>query len=182
MYDRNGHPAEARRIRFTAANKVTKSAPLATRLQRRTYLVVAGHGYYPLLAALWLVLALAGGFVLVEKSREHFVPTDPAAAAAPIATTDTGSNDAAPTEPKPSSPITGADDCATHPQYPCLDSFSYALTGVVPAATGITRPDWTISVGAPLWVKAGIPVLRILAWIFTAILLAGVTGLLHKSE
>ncbi|MGV9747887.1 hypothetical protein ACWDTG_23705 [Rhodococcus zopfii] len=161
VYERNGHPAEARRLRFTAANKVTKAAPWRSKLQRCAYRMVAGHGYYPIRAALWLVGALAVGFALVEGNREHFVPTSPSAA---------------------TTTITGADDCATHPQYPCLDSLSYALTGVIPAATGAVRPDWTIGSDAPWWVKARIPALRVFAWIFTAILLAGVTGLLRKSS
>ncbi|MFF1553322.1 hypothetical protein ACFVX3_20075 [Rhodococcus erythropolis] len=78
--------------------------------------------------------------------------------------------------------ITGDDDCSTHLQYPCLNSFTYALTGVIPTAAGITRPDWAISSTAPVTVKLGLLALRILAWIFTAILLAGVTGLLRKSS
>lgn len=72
MYERNGHPAEARRLRFTAANKVTKTAPLATKVMRWGYRLVAGHGYYSLLAALWLLLALVGGVALVDMNREHF--------------------------------------------------------------------------------------------------------------
>ena len=184
VYERNGHPAEGRRLRFTAANKVTKSAPWASKQLRRLYLVFAGHGYYPLLAAVWLIVALAGGFALVEMSREHFVPTSPSAATTviTIAADTTGGGEGAPVEIEQSRTITGADDCATHPQYPCLDSFSYALTGVIPAATGVVRPDWTISTAAPWWVKAGIPALRCAAWLFTAILLAGVTGLLRKSS
>jgi len=178
VYERNGHPAEGRRLRFTAANKVTKATPWRSKLPRWLYRYSAGHGYYPLRAAGWLLAALMAGFVLVDMNRAHFVPTSLSEA---TTVADTVSGDAAPAEVEHSRTITGADDCAMHPQYPCLDAFSYALTGVVPAATGITRPDWAISTDAPLWVKAGIPVLRIFAWIFTAILLAGVTGLLRKS-
>ncbi|MCB8914172.1 hypothetical protein KUG88_29210 [Rhodococcus rhodochrous] len=184
VYERNGHPAEARRLRVTAANKVTKAAPPATKVQRWAYRIVAGHGYYPFRAALWLIMTLVCGFVLVEASRGHFVPTNPSAATAVIAVaSDTiGGGDGSQVEWEQSRTITGADDCATHPQYPCLDSFSYALTGVIPAATGVVRPDWTVSAEAPWWVKVGIPALRVIAWIFTAILLAGVTGLLRKSS
>ncbi|MFZ2529759.1 MAG: hypothetical protein WAX14_19225 [Rhodococcus sp. (in: high G+C Gram-positive bacteria)] len=183
VYERNGHPAEARRLRFTAANNVTRAAPWRSKLQRWTYRAVAGHGYYPIRAALWLVVALVVGFVLVEVSREHFVPTNPGDDATVITVAvDTTGGDGSRVEVEQSRTITGADDCATHPQYPCLDSFSYALTGVIPAATGTVRPDWTVSADAPWWVQAGIPTLRVLAWIFTAILLAGVTGLLRTSS
>ncbi|WP_214514800.1 hypothetical protein [Rhodococcus sp. WY5] len=173
VYERNGHPAEARRLRFTAANNVTKTAPPTTKLMRWGYRLVAGHGYYPLLAALWLLLVLAGGITLIDMNRQHFVPNTIGAA-----TTITTSAAEGPTD----TTITGADDCSTHPKYPCLDSFTYALTGVIPAAAGITRPDWAVSSTAPVTVKLGLPALRILAWIFTAILLAGVTGLLRKSS
>ena len=184
VYERNGHPAEARRLRFTAANKVTKNAPLPTKTLRTIYLAVAGHGYYPLLAAVWLIIALIAGVALVETNRAHFVPTTPVAVADTVTASSTGGNNATntgQTEEQPVS-VTGVDDCASHPTYPCLDAFTYALTGVIPAATGITRPDWAVSTTAPAWVKLGIPALRILAWIFTAILLAGVTGLLRKSS
>ena len=184
VYERNGHPAEARRLRFTAANKVTKNAPLPTKTLRTIYLAVAGHGYYPLFAAVWLIIALIAGVALVGTNRAHFVPTTPVVVADTVTASATGGNKATPTGQTEEQPVTvtGADDCASHPTYPCLDTFTYALTGVIPAATGITRPDWAVSTTAPVWVKLGIPALRILAWIFTAILLAGVTGLLRKSS
>ncbi|OFE10584.1 hypothetical protein [Rhodococcus sp. 1139] len=184
VYERNGHPAEARRLRFTAANKVTKNAPLPTKTLRTIYLAVAGHGYYPLFAAVWLIIALIAGVALVGTNRAHFVPTTPVVVADTVTASATGGNKATPTRQTEEQPVTvtGADDCASHPTYPCLDAFTYALTGVIPAATGITRPDWAVSTTAPVWVKLGLPALRILAWIFTAILLAGVTGLLRKSS
>jgi len=46
---------------------------------------------------------------------------------------------------------------------------------VSPVRTGPSAPT------PPFLVKVGIPALRVLAWIFTAILLAGVTRLLRKS-
>ncbi|MDF3319903.1 hypothetical protein [Rhodococcus sp. C3V] len=174
VYERNGHPTEARRLRFTAANRVTKTAPPTTKLVRWGYLLVAGHGYYPLIAIVWLFLALIGGVALVDMNKAHFVPTTISAVTAITTSAADG--------PQEATAITGAVDCSTRQQYPCLDSFSYALAGVVPAATGITRPDWAVSSTAPIVVKFGLPLLRILAWIFTAILLAGVTGLLRKSS
>ncbi|ROZ52762.1 hypothetical protein EEB12_28300 [Rhodococcus sp. WS1] len=184
VYERNGHPAEARRLRFTAANKVTKNAPLPTKILRTIYRFIAGHGYYPLRAGLWLIIALIAGVALVGANRAHFVPTTPVVVADTVTTNATGGNKATPTGQTEEQPVTvtGADDCASHPTHPCLDTFTYALTGVIPAATGITRPVWEVSPTAPVWMKLGLPALRILAWIFTAILLAGVTGLLRKSS
>ena len=175
VYDRNGQPADARRLRFTAANKTTTHVPWYSKPLRWIYLVVAGHGYYPLLAALWLVGVLALGFLIVENNLEHFIPAD-MTAAAEAATTHADENQALAPDP-----ITAADSCMLYPDYPCFNSFNYALAGVVPPATGALKADWTISSTAPAVLAFGLPGLRILAWIFTAILLAGVTGLLRKT-
>ncbi|WP_327100270.1 hypothetical protein OIE68_16765 [Nocardia vinacea] len=174
VYDRNGHPADARRLQFTAANQTTAHAPWSTKLLRWMYLALAGHGYYPLLAALWLAGALLLGTFIADHNTEHFVPTDRTAAnkAAAVQATETST-------PQLQS-ITAAESCARYPDYPCFNAFSYALAGVVPAATGATKADWTISSTAPTALTLSIPALRILGWIFTAVLLAGVTGLLRK--
>ncbi|MCT7293899.1 pentapeptide repeat-containing protein [Rhodococcus sp. PAE-6] len=179
VYERNGHPTEGRYLRFTAANKVTKVAPWYSKITRWLYLIFAGHGYYPLVSAVWLLFALVAGFFLVDTNRDHFVPTTLNEKTTILVASDT-TGGAGTNEVEQSRTITGA-DCADPPTYPCLNPFNYALTSVVPAATGTTRPDWTISTTAPILVKYGLPALRILAWIFTAILLAGVTGLLRKS-
>ncbi|MEV0297004.1 hypothetical protein [Nocardia sp. NPDC050710] len=176
VYDRNGQPADARRLRFTAANQVTKQAPRYSKPLRWTYLAVAGHGYYPLLAALWLVAALILGTVLVSSNRADFVPTDPAAAHA-AATAHAHNN---PGDPPPS-PITANVSCRLYPDYPCFNRVNYTLTNVVPAALGNQKTDWTTKSQASLVLSWGLPILRILSWVFTAILLAGVTGLLRKT-
>ncbi|MBP1054453.1 hypothetical protein J6397_30375 [Rhodococcus qingshengii] len=175
VYEHNGQPADARRLRFTAANKVTTHAPWYSKPLRWIYLTVAGHGYYPLLAAIWLVGVLALGFLIVDNNSEHFTPTDKTAARKAVATHAAESYTTTP------DPITASDSCALYPDYPCFNSLNYALAGVVPAATGVLKADWTISSNAPVVLAFGLPVLRILAWIFAAILLAGVTGLLRKT-
>ncbi|MFZ2176322.1 MAG: hypothetical protein WAW17_20235 [Rhodococcus sp. (in: high G+C Gram-positive bacteria)] len=91
MCKRNRHPAEVRRLGFAAAQKITKAAPPATKLQRRTYLVVAGHGYYQLLAALQLILALVGGF-----ARRYEPRALRAAATGVTAVAETASHDVTP--------------------------------------------------------------------------------------
>ncbi|MEV6274832.1 hypothetical protein [Nocardia sp. NPDC051832] len=174
VYDRNGQPADARRLRFAAANQTTKHAPYATKLLRWVYMAVAGHGYYPLLAAVWLAGALLLGVLITAGNTEHFTPTDRVTANRAATTYADETHTPAPKS------ITAADSCTRYPDYPCFNAFNYALAGVVPAATGVTKADWTISSTAPTALTLSIPGLRILAWIFTAILLAGVTGLLRK--
>ncbi|RYF58720.1 MAG: hypothetical protein EOO27_11620 [Comamonadaceae bacterium] len=172
VYDRNGQPADARRLRFTTANKVTKHAPPYSKPLRWLYLGVAGHGYYPLLAALWLAIALCLGSVLVAFNRADFIPTDMAAAQAHSLN---NSRDLI------AAPITASDSCDEYPGYPCFEPLAYTLTNVIPASSGNPRPDWRLSSGASIIVTFGLPILRILSWVFTAILLAGVTGLLRKT-
>lgn len=57
VYDRHGRPADAKRLRFEAARRVTRHAPWWSKPVRWLYGAFAGYGYYPLLAAFWLVLA-----------------------------------------------------------------------------------------------------------------------------
>ncbi|TQC47384.1 hypothetical protein EEB14_20730 [Rhodococcus sp. WS4] len=174
VYDRNGQPADARRLRFTAANEVTRKAPWPTKILRSAYRIFAGHGYYPLLAAGWLLVVFALGVGLVIANRDHFVPSDLKAATTAANTYSETSRT------RPPSVITADTPCELYPEYPCFQSFNYALDNVVPAA-GAQKVDWTISTAAPLWLTFGMSILRIVAWIFTAILLAGVTGLLRKT-
>ncbi|KLN73028.1 hypothetical protein ABM90_04135 [Rhodococcus erythropolis] len=77
--------------------------------------------------------------------------------------------------------ITANDDSANYPDYPCFNPVNFALTKVIPASNSNLRPDWTTSSQASVLVTWGFPVLRISSWIFTAILVAGVTGLLRKT-
>ncbi|WP_067704449.1 hypothetical protein, partial [Nocardia jejuensis] len=174
VYDRNGQPADARRVRFTAANQTTAHAPRYTKPLRWIYLTVAGHGYYPLLASAWLAGALVLGYSIAGHNTKYFIPTDRAAASKTAAAYASATN-----SPSPQT-ITAADDCASYPDYPCFNAFNYALGGVVPPATGVLKADWTISSNGPIILTLGIPALRILGWILTAVLLAGVTGLLRK--
>jgi hypothetical protein len=65
---------------------------------------------------------------------------------------------------------------------PCLNDLRYTFTAALPATaaeqTQAWQPPATTIAGlqATIWLQ----VLRTLAWVFTVLLLAGVTGLLHK--
>jgi hypothetical protein len=111
----------------------------------------------------------------VANNRAYFIPTDSAKART------TAEAHATNTHTSPPDPLTANVSCELYPDYPCFDSFSYALTGVIPAATGNLRPDWAIAASAPVMLTLGLPILRVLAWVLTALLLAGVTGLLRKT-
>ncbi|MEU6558845.1 hypothetical protein [Nocardia nova] len=175
VYDRNGQPVDARRLRFIAAKQTTKYAPRSTKPLSWMYLAIAGHGYYPLRAAAWLAGALLVGIFITELNTEHFIPVDRAAAIKSAAAHATE------THTPPPRLITAAEPCSSYPDYPCFSAFNYNLAGVVPAATGVSKSDWTIASTAPVLLTSTFTALRFFAWIFTAILLAGVTGLLRKT-
>lgn len=61
-YERAGHPAMGKRLRFAAEAEVTRISSLPVKCLRLLYAGSAGYGYYPLVAGAWLVIAgaLAG--------------------------------------------------------------------------------------------------------------------------
>lgn len=176
VYERNGQPADARRMRVKAARSITKHAPWYSKPLRWIYGATAGHGYYPLLAGGWLIVAVVLGTILISYNRADFVPTDRNAARSAATTYALNNPDM-----EPPAVVTAQLDCAYYPEYPCLNRAVYSLTSVVPVALGNPKADWAPRSEASLLITWGLLLLRILSWIFTAILLAGVTGLLKKS-
>jgi uncharacterized protein YjbI with pentapeptide repeats len=174
VYERNGEPAGARRLRFAAARKVTRQSPPPTKILRGIYGAVVGYGYYPLLAGFWLVMVVLAGTIIVDTNGADFVPTRPATASSP-ALADAEQAD----KPNPA-PITGQTPCSSHPNYPCLTPFTYTVSALVPTF-GMATSDWTIRSDATNWLTIALPLLKLTAWALTALLLAGVTGFLQKT-
>jgi hypothetical protein len=54
------------------------------------------------------------------------------------------------------------------------------LSGLAPTV-GPTAAAWTIRSEATPWLTIGLPLIKLIAWGLTALLLAGVTGLLRRS-
>jgi hypothetical protein len=75
VYDRNGQPADARWLRWKAARGVTRTSPASAKVVRWIYGALTGHGYYPLVAALWLILAVLVTVGIVATHRPDFAPT-----------------------------------------------------------------------------------------------------------
>jgi uncharacterized protein YjbI with pentapeptide repeats len=172
VYERNGQPAEGRRLRFAAANRVAENAPWQTKLVLTIYRYLVGHGYYPLRAFWWLVGVLLVATLIVATSRADFVPTNSDAAAKAYAEQTH--------KPAPSR-ITAQESCNLHLTYPCLKNpFTYTLSAVVPTF-GNTTSDWTIPSDATNWLTIALPMLKLTAWALTALLAAGVTGILRKT-
>jgi hypothetical protein len=176
VYERNGDPAGARRLRFAAANKVTRQSPWPSKILRLCYGVLVGHGYYPLLAMGWLIAVVAAGWFIVANTREDIVPTKPTEAVAAV-----DAHAAATKTTPPSRPITAETPCGLlHPEYPCLNSFTFALNSLVPPAATSANADWAIQSDGTRWLTVTLP-LKLVAWGLAALLLAGVTGLLRKT-
>lgn len=169
VYERNGQPADARWIRYSAANRATEHSAWPSWPIRWAYLLFAGHGYYPLVAAIWIVVLFFCTWGFVEHNRSDFTPVSSGVAI--------------------STGIARIDATLTCEELkkrkaPCFRPGVYALETVLPATaqngqTAVWRPDPPI--GERGISPALLSIVKGLGWILTAILLGGVTGLLKKS-
>jgi hypothetical protein len=169
VYDRNGQPSGARRLRLSAAMNVTKTAPWYRKLLRTLYLLIVGHGYYPLAAAAWMLAIIVGATILVSCSRSDVVPSDLAAANQAATAYAQQAHEAAPGR------VTAQTPCASHPDYPCFGAFAFAVPNLIPGLGDANH-----------WKAAGplndqLVVLRVAVWVLSGFLLAGLTGLLYKA-
>lgn len=135
------------------------------------YRYLVGHGYYPLRAFWWLVGVVLVATLIVATNRADFVPTNSYAAAKAY--------NAQTHKPAPSR-ITAQASCHLQLDYPCLNPFTYTVSAVVPTFGNMTF-DWTIPSDATNWLTVALPTLKLIAWALTALLAAGVTGILRKT-
>jgi hypothetical protein len=169
LFDRVGQPTEARRLRFEAARRTTRHAPWYAKPLRWAYGVTVGHGYYPLRAAGWLAAIFFAALLLTSNVPQVFGPAD-LSAAVPASVLNAAPRDELPT---------GADSCEElEPGYPCFAPVQLAVSVAVPVVDTVQASAWQ-PVGAAALTVVG--VLRVAAWVLTALLLAGVTGLLRRT-
>lgn len=169
VYTRNGRPDLARRLNLAAANHVTRRSPLGARMGRMAYGALVGHGYAWSRAAIWLVMVVVLAAAIAHVGRAEIIPTDPKSASAAAALgTDKGA--------KRAKSITAAMPCADHPAYPCVNAAGYGIAVMLPASAA-SPAGWT----ATGWLAVILTVMKIVAWALSALLLAGVTGLLRKA-
>jgi hypothetical protein len=177
VYERNGQPADARWLRWQAARRTTKHSSWWSKPLRWAYGGLVGHGYYPMLAAAWLVVALVAATILTGLNLEAFTPTDPAAATEAVQANSTGT-------PPVAQPVivTGDTDCGLlTPGYSCLNPALYALTVVVPPAAAIQNADWAPNDPGKPYLVWALTALKASGWLLTVLMLAGMTGLLRKT-
>jgi hypothetical protein len=176
VYERNGQPADARRMRSKAAWGVTHKSPWWSKLIRWIYGLLTGHGYYPLIAAVWLTVAIGASWLIVETQADVFTPT---AANQKVAWKSP------PTAGQSAAPITGATPCnELQDRSSCLRPLLYAFDNALPGtlATG-QAAQWTANGarGVDTLVLVALGALKIFSWILVVLLIAGVTGLLRKT-
>lgn len=182
VYERNGDPTGGRHIRFGAARKITKQSPWRTRIVRTGYWALVGHGYYPLLAAVWLGAAVLFSGLFVCAKGGDIVPVN-AKDAISAYKAATGHNPPHPITAETScdqiSPAVAQQDAS--PPYPCFNSLAFTFNSVLPTTGASASPAWMIGPHASLLLTVVFPLLKLSAWAFAALLLAGVTGLLRKT-
>lgn len=177
VYDRTGHPDQARRLRYTAARQLTHQAPWWAKPPLWAYWLVVGHGYYPLLTVPWLIAVLGLTFALTATQPAAFTPTDAGKASEAVAKAASGNiPDGLPT-PSSAQPVTGATSCAILGTYPCFSPGSTALQTVVPPAASIQTATWQPTG----WVALAMTAAKAAGWLLTVLLLAGITGLLRRT-
>jgi hypothetical protein len=54
---------------------VTRTSRPGPKLIRWIYGALTGHGYYPLIAAVWLILAIVASGIIVAANQGVFTPT-----------------------------------------------------------------------------------------------------------
>lgn len=175
LYERNGQPAEARKLRWQAARRTTREMKTWTKPSRVCYGALVGHGYYPLVAAAWLTVALVLAMSVSAANRDGFMATNAAAAL------DAVQSNASTERPRLPEPVTAATQCEDlSPRYSCFNPTVYALATVIPPAAAVQNMAW-----APDPAREGLiwslTALKGAGWLLTALLLAGVTGLLRKA-
>jgi hypothetical protein len=182
VYERNGQPADARRLRLAAAHRTTKTAPRWSKPPRWAYGLLVGYGYYPLTAAMWLLAAFVLASALIASHTKTFVPTNPTTAATAVAhTTSTraATTPATRTTPREPPTVTGATACTSlGDRYPCLRPLLLSLDVVLPPTVSAGQATaWRPTAN---WMTYLLTSLKTFGWLLTALLVAGVTGLLRK--
>lgn len=192
VYDRNGQPADATYLRLQAARRATQTSPWSSRPARVAYDLLVGYGYRPLLAGAWLIAALLTAFIITSTNRDAFEPSNSTQAqAALVAGTDPAPAAAGtPGGPGPTAARSGGGElrgtlptgttrCEDLAGYPCLRPGLYALETVLPPT--VTTGQGTSWRPATARIAYTLTFLKAFGWLLTALLLAGVTGLLRKT-
>lgn len=151
VMDRMGRIDDGRWLRYRGACRAVSRGSIWR--VRSAMRWVTGHGYFPLRTLPWLAVIVAITWGLVENNRSSFDPVTPA--------------------PTPSSAaIVGDVEFVTR-----FDSLAFAVNNTLP----VPSSGYRVPVVATGGMSLALMVLKLLGWVLTALMLAGVTGLLKRS-
>jgi hypothetical protein len=165
IYDQIGQPEDARWLRYNAARRTTRVAPWPSKIARWPYAAFVGYGYYPLFVVAWLAALWLTVFVLCSTNASAFTPSQPSAAMASV-------NE----DGRERVRVTGATPGPA--DYPPFDPALFAVDTAIPAVPTGQSSAWRVT--GNTWLPGVLAAVKALAWVLTALLLAGVTGLLRK--
>lgn len=186
VYDRNGQTRDARYLRVSAARLQTAHAPWWAKPPRWAYGLLVGYGYIPLLAAAWLLAALFGAWLITSTHQSSFSPSNLASLGSGLTASTSNFQKTPPDfstaneKPLTAATVTGATTCQQlRGNYSCFRPLLYSLDVVLPptVATGQS----TAWAPTRAWIAYTLTTLRTFGWLLTALLIAGVTGLLRKT-
>lgn len=170
-FDLVGRPSDGRQLRYLAERRATRQARVsreyATWMGRGLYGITTGHGFYPLVSILWLALVAAMSTILAYYNANDFAVS---------IESDIGSYIAGSTTPKLLGWKVSAAQCsAILGPYHCFDPLRFGISTAFPAVN--LQQAWA----PPEYLTYLVGALRAVAWILTALFLAGVTRLLRRN-
>lgn len=175
FYDRIGQPSDARWMRYRSAVRTTGHGSRWSKPGRWLYRITTGHGYYAAPLTLgWLLAIFLTAWTLTASHPDDFTTATTATIRQDIVDQQQAAGVASPPPVPGRVPASAWNDAWDTPEF---QPWTYALSTAVPTTSSATSQPWTPRAG---WLSAVLAVLRALSWIFTALFLAGITGLLRK--
>ncbi len=175
LYDRIGQPSDARWIRYRSAVRSSSNGSWVSRAGRGIYRATTGHGYYPARHTLaWLLAIFLTAWTLTATHTDDFTTTTTPTIRQSITDQQKVAGIKSPPPVPGRVPASDWNDAWDTPEF---QPWTYALSTAVPTTSSATSQPWTPRAG---WLSAVLAGLRAASWIFAALFLAGITGLLRK--
>ncbi|WZH54345.1 MAG: hypothetical protein PIR53_10220 [Nocardioides alkalitolerans] len=173
-FERGGRPADGRWLRYRSSVRSTRTASTSARAWRTAYRAICGSGHYPWMAVGWLIVVFVAAFAAASLSGPNFTT------AATIGIRADLSSSSPTGEQSFIKPTVGRPKASQWNQNWEVSQFSatsYAASIAFPVTNLSVSDSWTPPRG-PLSLYFSL--LKAAAWILTALLLAGVAGVLRR--
>lgn len=162
-----GRSEDARWLRYKAAERTTQTSSPLAKSWRLLLARSVGYGYYSWFVVPWLITLFIATMLLAGAFADDFTPVDTRAA--------TRTHDSSQGQ------VTERVSGTTFPRpqnYPEFNAALFAVDTALPAAVTGQSAAWRVTENQ--WLPAVFAAIKAFAWILTALLLAGVTGVLRK--